>query len=53
MSKTVRTAKTKGYLDRIEHQRRDRKLARDFKTLLIDTDYEIPCSEDSCETPTR
>ena len=34
MSKTVKQERTKGYITRVEHQRKDRKLARDLKALL-------------------
>ena len=35
MSKTVKQEKTKGYLTRIENQRKERKLARDLKALVL------------------
>ena len=31
MSKTIRKQKTKGWIQRLQHMRRERKLARDLK----------------------
>ena len=35
MSKTVKQERNKGHLNRVEHERKARKLARDLKTLLF------------------
>ena len=43
MSKTIRNERTKGYLDKLQQQRRTRKLIRDVKSeeLFFDWDEKI------------
>jgi len=44
MSKTIRSIKTKGWLERLQHMRKERKLARDLKADIslfeLDTYYD-------------